>query len=179
MSFEVDCRALPYAKGEERDFCYEWGSWTVLTHDRGILVACACGEFGGFVLWYTRSGELLQTLIAGDVPQTLMSDGDALICVTGISHLGISEGAIRAFRLVDDRWQLVGLTPLAKEVDRTDIEPDGSLVLKLMWDAGTFRYRAGSLEQLSSPSPPNSAQAADRRPKRRRRLSAKDVAPVR
>ncbi|MBL9076650.1 MAG: hypothetical protein JNL08_04050 [Planctomycetes bacterium] len=159
LSFEVDCKALPYAKGEERDFCYRWGHWGVIHHERGIIVACACGEFGGFVLWYSKGGDLLQTLIAGDVPQALLADGDALLCVTGISHLSISEGAIHSFRLVDDRWQPVGSTTLAKEVESLDMEADGSLVLKLMWDGSRFRCRAGALEQLPPSSPPNTHKA--------------------
>jgi hypothetical protein len=133
LSFEVDCRALPYAKGEERDFCYRNGSWAVARHERGIIVACSCGEFGGFVLWYSKRGELLQTLLGG-------------------------EGAVHAFRLVDERWRPVGSTALAKQVDRICVEADGSLVLELMWDGGTFRYRAGALEQLPSSVPPNTTQ---------------------
>ena len=158
LSFDVDCTALPYAKGEERDFCYKHGCWAVTKHDRGTIVACSCGEFGGFVLWYGKGGSLLQTLVAGDVPETLISDGEALLCVTGISHLSLSEGTIRAFRLVNDRWESAGSTSLAKQVDCIDIEADGSLILKLMWDGGTFRYRAGALEQLPSSSPPNTTQ---------------------
>src|SRR5262249_13563849 len=154
---EVDCTALPYAKGEERDFCYQWGHWGVCTHEGGVLVACNCGEFGGFVLWYNKHGDLLQTLIAGDIPQILISDGDGFLCVTGISHVGISKGAMEAFRLVDDRWEPVGSTKLAREAERVEIEPDGSLVIQLTRAAGTFRYRAGVLEQLPS-SLPNSAQ---------------------
>ena len=155
LSFEVDCRALPYAKGEERDFCYQNGSWAVSRHERGIIVACSCGEFGGFVLWYSKKGDLLQTLIGGDVPQALFCDGEALLCVTGLSHLSLSEGAIHAFRLVDDRWRPVGSKALAKQADRISIEADGSLVFELMWDGGTVRYRAGAMEQLPSSAPPN------------------------
>lgn len=152
LSFEVDCTALPYEKGRERDFCYEFGSWAVVQHERGIVVACSCGEFGGFVSWYGKDGHLLQTLLAGDVPQTLLCDGDALLCVTGLSHLNISKGAICAFRRVDDRWQQAGSTALPRQVDRMHVDPDGSVVLQLMWDGGTFRYRAGALEQLPSAS---------------------------
>jgi hypothetical protein len=158
LSFEVDCRALPYAKGEERDFCYRNGSWAVARHERGIIVACSCGEFGGFVLWYSKRGELLQTLLGGDVPQALICDCEGLLCVTGLSHLSLSEGAVHAFRLVDERWRPVGSTALAKQVDRICVEADGSLVLELMWDGGTFRYRAGALEQLPSSVPPNTTQ---------------------
>lgn len=148
LKFEVDCTSLPYAKGEERDFCYTQGAWGVLRHERGIIVACSCGEFGGFVLWYGKDGSLLQKLIAGDVPQTLIADEHALLCVTGISHLSLSRGAIQAFRLVEDRWQAVATTPLAKETDSIETEPDGSLTFKLKWDGGVFRYRAGVLQPV-------------------------------
>lgn len=175
LSFEVDCTALPYAKGQERDFCYQHGRWAVSSHERGILVACACGEFGGFVLWYSKNGDLLQTLIGGDVPQTLLCDGEALLCVTGLSHLTTSEGAIHAFRLVRDRWQPVGSTALAKQADRIGVEADGSIVLELMFDGGTFRYRAGALEPLPSSAPPNTTEQPTSAPSGRSRLSAEDV----
>lgn len=158
LDFEVDCSALPYAEDEERDFCYKWGRWAVLRHERGIIVACSCGEFGGFVLWYDKGGTLLQTLLAGDIPQTLIADQDALLCVTGITHLSISEGAIQAFRLFDDRWQAVSATPLAKQAETIEIEEDGSLLIRLVFDAGALRYRAGIVEQLPSRTPPNSTQ---------------------
>ncbi len=153
LGFEVDCKALPYANGEERDFCYKHGSWAVAHHERGIVVACSCGEFGGFVSWYGKDGAFRQTLVAGEVPRTLVSDDEALLCITGISHLSISEGSIRAFRLVGDVWQPVGPNALARQADSVRIEPDGSVVLELLWDGGTFRYRAGVLEQLPSSSP--------------------------
>lgn len=159
LSFDVDCRALSYAKGEERDFCYQNGSWAVSRHARGIIVACSCGEFGGFVLWYSKRGDLLQTLIGGDVPQALFYDSEALLCVTGLSHLTLSKGAVHGFKLVDDRWRPVGSTALAMQADRITVEADGSLVFELIEDGGTFRYRAGFLEQLPSSAPPDTHEA--------------------
>ena len=148
VEFEVDCSALPYAKGEEREFCYEWGSWAVVELDRGILVACGCGEFGGFVAWYARGGGLLQTLITGDVPKTLIADSEALVCVTGLTHLNSSTGAVHGFRLVGERWQALGATALPKDVASVAIEADGSLRLDLHDSGGAFRYRTGTLEGL-------------------------------
>lgn len=153
LAFEVECIGLDYAKGEERDFCYRWGSWFVLPLEHGMLVACNIGEFGGFVLWYSKRGELLQTLIASECPQTLISDGEALVCVTGLSHLTMSHGTLEAFRLVGSRWQWVGSTKLAREAACVAIEPDGGLLVELGSEAGLFRYRAGDLERLPSLSP--------------------------
>ena len=169
--FEVDCSALPCAKGEERDFCYKWGSWCVLRHEQGIIVACSCGEFGGFVLWYKRDGTLLQTLIAGDQPQTLIADDGALLCVTGITHLSISKGGIQSFRLVDGCWHVVASRPLPKDIDSISIEPDGSRVFELSFDGGVYRYRAGCLQPLPPATPAQLDAAADERPRGRSRLS--------
>ena len=78
----------------------------------------------------------------------MIADRDTLLCVTGITHLNISEGELRTFRRVDDRWQPVATTPLTKDVEHIEIEPDGSILLRLMFDAGVFRYRAGAVERL-------------------------------
>ncbi|MFY9344807.1 MAG: hypothetical protein WAT39_20105 [Planctomycetota bacterium] len=176
LEFEVDCTALPYAKGEERSFCYENGAWAVLRHECGIVVACSCGEFGGFVLWYSTNGALIQTLVAGDVPQTLIADKDSLLCVTGLTHLVISMGCIRTFRRSDDRWQEVSSMPLAKQADSIGIEPDGGILFRFdpdgglgvepdgsaVWNrvpnGGVHRYRAGVVEVLPTAAPPDMAQ---------------------
>jgi len=148
VDFEVDCSALPYAKGEERAFCYMSGRWAVLRHERGILVACGCGEFGGFVSWYGHDGTLRQTLVDGDVPKTLIADRGSLVCVTGLSHLGNSKADVRTFRLDGDRWHAVATTPLARDVDRIDVLADGSLRFELAFEGGAWRYRAGVVEPV-------------------------------
>ena len=122
----------------------------MLEHERGVLVACSCGEFGGFVLSYGKDGNLLQTLVAGDNPRTLIADQSTLLLVTGITHLGISKAELRTFRLVDDRWQPVAATPLPKDVESILLEPDGSILLRLMFDAGVCRYRAGRLTRAAA-----------------------------
>ena len=149
VTFDVDCTSLPYAKGSEREFCYSNGYWAIVNLPTGLIVACNCGEFGGFVLWYSRAGELQQTLLAGDIPKSFLCDGESLVCITGISHLDISEGAVHGFRLQGDRWQHVATSRLPSEADRVQLEPDGGLLLGLHRDEGAYRYRAGHLEAVA------------------------------
>lgn len=151
VSFDVDCTALPYAKGEEHAFCYKNGHWAVMEREDGTLVGCSCGEFGGFVLWYGKGGELLQTLASGHGAQSLVCDGEALFCITGLTHLTESKGRWHSFKKTGDRWTRVDSYTLIAQVERLDLEPDGGLLLELKFGNGTFRYRAGELEQCLVP----------------------------
>lgn len=153
LTFEVDCSAIRHSEGRQRDLCYFHGGWAVLRHERGILVACGCGEFGGFVLWYGEEGNLRQTVLRIAEPLTLICSGGAFLCVAGLSHGVSSSGSIHAFRLVDDWWEPVSSTTLAAEPERVGVDPDGSLVLKLKKEAGIFRYRAGTLEPIPTSYP--------------------------
>lgn len=147
VAFEVDCTSLPYAKGREKEFCSEVGSWGIVNLPTGLIVGCDCGEFGGFVLWYSKAGELLQTLPVGDIPpQSFLCDGEALLCITGLSHLSMSKGFLYGFVLRGNRWQHVATTPLPEQVDRVQLEADGGLLLDLKWEGGRYRYRVGRLE---------------------------------
>ena len=147
VPFDVDCSPLPYAKGAERDFCYGEGSWATLRLEAGTLVACSCGEFGGFMQWYAPSGALLQTLIAGANPQVLFTDGKTLLCVTGISHLDISEGAVHSFHRKAGRWSTGDSADLPSEAKDVVLEDDGVLLLSTRSGA-KLRYRGGVLERV-------------------------------
>lgn len=154
VPFLVDCTALPYAKGEEQRFCYEWGSWMTLQLDGGILIACNVGEFGGFVHWYDNEGNLVQTLVV-DNPIIFLCDDQVLLCVTGLSHLSMSSGSIRAFRRASSGWVSLGVVELPREPRRMEVEDDGSLLFHLYRDGETLRYRSGRLSPMVEGVQPN------------------------
>ncbi len=138
---------------------WQFGAWAILPMDGGRLIACACGEFGGFAQWHDPRDRLLQVLVA-DTVQTLIGDDRVLLCITGITHLQISEGAIHAFRREGERWVPLGRTELPSQADRIEVAADGSLVLQLHREGVTMRYAEGQLSWLDRAGP---AEAPARR----------------
>lgn len=139
VGLELDCRPLPYAKGEERAFAVEWGNWFVVPLAGEFLVVCNCGEFGGFVQRYGMAGHLVQTLSVDNANALVFDDGTLLV-VAGLSHLYRSQGAIHAFRRGTAEWPPLGSVTLPCEPVRVTALPDGELGLEM--------------DSIQDPSPP-------------------------
>ena len=144
VKFNVDCTPLRSAAGGERELCYASGAWCKLDLASGTVLGCNCGEFGGFLQFYPADGGAVETLIRGDTPKCVMSDGLRILCVTGRSHLSLSAGAVYEFELAEGRWRATAHCVLPTEPEAIDCEGDGPLRLEL-FDGSVLWYSSGTL----------------------------------
>lgn len=113
----------------------------------GILAAFNHGEFGGGVWWFARDGAQRYRVFE-DNPLGFHRQGDEVLVVSGLAHLGLRRGEVRHLRRQPEtgRWEVVRSLTLGGAAEQFVAHPDGGLLVLL--DDGLLRYREGSPERL-------------------------------
>lgn len=104
LPFAVDPAELTIDQVEPERFL-------VMRFDDGFVVGTNCGEWGGGVWWFARDGSRRQFLVE-DNCVALATDGEVLLAVTGLGHLGLGKGAVHAFTRRRRGWRHHGSVPL-------------------------------------------------------------------
>lgn len=144
VGFEVDCGSLRNIDGSAREFCYANGSWGHLDLGCGFVVACNCGEYGGFLQWYDDSGRLLQTMLSIVSPKCIIMHKGVLICVSGLTHMTASSCDVYSWQLGGSRWERVFERAYDSEPREIRMSAESGLCL-VMWEGVDVRLSWSAL----------------------------------
>ena len=83
----------------------------MLKVDDGWIAAYNQGEFGGFLYWFNEDGSLRKEISDHQINQFLI-DGERILAVEGLAHMGGHSGSLIEIKKQPDGWTAVEILPL-------------------------------------------------------------------